>query len=63
MTNTMQSVYTLDLSETDLHPQTTSNSPRVAQTAVQPAINIEYGMEWRFKFSEGNQVEGETVTG
>ena len=58
----MQSVFTLDLSETDPFPPT-SNSPGVAQTAAQPAINIHYGMEREVKFSEGNQVEGETING
>ena len=58
----MQTVVTLDMGEIDPFPPV-SNSPGAAQPAAYPSINIHYGMERGVRFSEGNQVEGEAVSG
>ena len=58
----MQNFPTLDLGEFESFSPT-SNSLGAAQTAAQPSINLHYGMERGVRFSEGNQIEGEAVSG
>ena len=57
----MQTVITLDMGEFDPFPLAPS-PPRAAQSAALPPI-VHFGMEKGVTFSEGNQAEGEAVSG